>query len=418
MEEAKGVAALLEHGDDYRTVADRLGKSLGWVARRARLQQLTPAWRKRVADPEGPFAEWTGAHLELVARLEPGVQDELLGDDHPAIAYGAKGLRVADLRRMLATYTRELKRVPWKLDDESLFPEAGACSQCPKRSSCHPGLFEESIDGKSAANDRCLDTHCYGAKMDRYLERRAEALRKRHGQVVYVADGYGHTGEVPGFAQGKLQDAWRLNRAKKSAAGAFPVLVVAGPKAGSSYFATEDENLARRDRKSPSQPQSAKEKLESRQKRLDGRRKAHAVTAFREALESGATKAPTSANLWRLVAAFGTAHRCETPGHAYVPDSISGLVGGSSFRFDPWKAFDQLEDAKSTREALWVGVRDVLNRRLTFHNNDQAIERWGEVERIAPVVGEDAGGYLERAVEAIPEPKAWGRLRAEIESEV
>lgn len=412
LEEANGVAALLEHGDDYRTVADRLGKSLGWVARRARLIHLTPAWRERAADPDGPYSRWSGAHFELVARLEPAVQDALLEDEYQALEYRAERLRVTELQGILVEYTRELKRFPWKLEDESLLPEAGACSACPKRSSCHPGLFEQAIDGKTAANDRCLDAHCFDAKMAKHLERRADALKKRHGSVAFVGDPFRSRERVPAFAQGKTVEPWRLRQTKKSTAGAFPVLVVAGPKAGTSYFAMQEEAFARPTAKTSTAPQSAKEKLETRQRRLEGRRKAHAVTAFREILENGNTKPPTSTNLWRLVAAFGTAHRCDDPGHANVPDSIAEFAGGDRFRFDPWKAFDQLADAAQTRGALWLGVREVLCRRLTFHNNEQAIERWGEVENVAPLVGEDAEAYLNKAIEAIPEPKAWMKLRA------
>lgn len=414
LEEAKGVAALLEHGDDYRTVADRLGKSLGWVAPRARLVHLTPTWRERAADPEGPYSRWSGAHFELIARLEPAVQDALLEAEYSALEYRADGLRIPELQRMLAEYTRELKHMPWALDDETLLPEAGACNACPKRSGCHPGLFEEAIDGKTASNDRCLDAHCFAAKMEKHLERRADALKKRHGSVVYVGDPYRASEQVPGFAQGNTVEPWRLKKTKKSTEGAFPVLVVAGPKAGTSYFATHEEAYARPASKTSTAPESAKEKLETRRRRLERRRKAHAVAAFREKLENGETKPPTSTNLWRLVAAFGTAHRCDDPGHAYVPDSIAEFAGGDSFRFDPWEAFGQLADAAQTRGALWLGVREVLCRRLTFHNNEQAIERWGEVEKVAPLVGEEAGAHLDRAVEAIPEPKAWGKLRAEI----
>jgi hypothetical protein len=40
-----------------------------------------------------------------------------------------------DLSEMTGAFLRQLGSVPWRLDDETLAPEAGACSACPKRSS-------------------------------------------------------------------------------------------------------------------------------------------------------------------------------------------------------------------------------------------------------------------------------------------
>src|SRR5436190_1034485 len=78
---------------------------------------------------------------------------------------------------------------PWKPDDEALYPEAGACVACPKRSSHAPDLFAGELDpenSKTPPGDRCLDRVCWGRKAELFLTRKAEDLRKDHPDLVLL----------------------------------------------------------------------------------------------------------------------------------------------------------------------------------------------------------------------------------------
>ncbi|HET6442722.1 MAG TPA: ParB/RepB/Spo0J family partition protein, partial [Phycisphaerae bacterium] len=81
MEECKAVQLLsAKYGGDTRAVAAKLGRSERWVQQRARLDNLSPRWRKKLTE-DGVSAEFfTAGHLAAVARLDRKVQDEFTND--------------------------------------------------------------------------------------------------------------------------------------------------------------------------------------------------------------------------------------------------------------------------------------------------------------------------------------------------
>lgn len=415
LEEAAGVASLVNSGTDYRTVAQQLGRSLGWVARRARLAQISPAWRDAVADPESDVHEWSAAHLELVARLAVPAQDEILEKVNWR-------LTVEELQRLLADYTREIKKFPWKVEDATLVPEAGSCAECAKTSACHPGLFDAEIDGEGAQSmNRCLDATCYAKKMSRYVLRRARALEEKNERVVFVTDGSWQADrEVPAFAQGKLTPRWELTKTKKTTKGALPVLVVSGPNRGSMFYATFDERASAGGARK-AKPETAAEKLVARKAALDGRRKAAAITAFVADLEGGEIPAPAAASVHRLAAAFGTRHTASST-YTYVDDKLAkvmpkGVMQKGGAYLDPFKAYTTIRTPTMAAAVLWGSVRLVLSERLTFYDNSQAVKLWPDVQKLAKLLGVDAKPYLAAAAKDLPEPKSWAKLRAAAKEE-
>ena len=163
IEEARGVRALIDRGGwTVQDVADRLGRSLHWVAQRARLTELSPAWLKAVADPNRDVSRWPASSLVEIARLDPSAQDEF--DRQFGITESGLDVEPVDsnwLRKEVANMLRKLSAATWKLDDAGLHPNAGACTACHKRSSCHPGLFEDEDLERPAKTDRCLDAVCW-----------------------------------------------------------------------------------------------------------------------------------------------------------------------------------------------------------------------------------------------------------------
>ena len=67
----------------------------------------------------------------------------------------------------VSSEAHQLSAAPWGLSDDKLYPQARACLNCPKRSSCAGVLFEQPGKGK----DTCLDAACWKVKMSKQTER-------------------------------------------------------------------------------------------------------------------------------------------------------------------------------------------------------------------------------------------------------
>jgi ParB/RepB/Spo0J family partition protein len=155
-DEAVAVGKLSENGATYQEIASRLGKPLRWVAQRKAVSQLVGTWLRALrAD------KVTLAAAEELARWPQAVQARLAAENY-------KNLRDATLSESTVKYwlqseTHVLSAAPWSLHDADLYPQAGACVTCPKRSSCAGVLFEQPGKGK----DSCLDKGCWGIKLAR-----------------------------------------------------------------------------------------------------------------------------------------------------------------------------------------------------------------------------------------------------------
>ena len=232
LEEARGIRALIDReGWTVADVADRLGRSLHWVAQRARLTDLSERWRKAVEDPKRAVSRWPASFLIEVARLDSAAQDELDAENHLTEDTGEEdAVDLNWLRSEIAHMLRKVSGAPWKIDDEALYPEAGSCRACLKRSSCHPGLFEDEDVEKPKKTDRCLDVVCWEEKAKRHLAARESTLRAEHKDLVFLRGGY--EPNSPRSDRNNILEDYQVDPAKKSDPGAVPALVVTGRGAG------------------------------------------------------------------------------------------------------------------------------------------------------------------------------------------
>jgi ParB family transcriptional regulator, chromosome partitioning protein len=165
-EEAQGYRALLERqGPEYtvQKIAARVGKTAAYVAKRLKLLDLI----QPVADAF--TAGYIGLeHALLIAKLTPDMQERAL--DHCFDGYGAgdeSNRSLVPVTRLQEWITRNvylsLKSVPFAKDDETLAPEAGSCTNCPKRTGFNNLLFD------GASEDACVDASCFNRKLDAYV---------------------------------------------------------------------------------------------------------------------------------------------------------------------------------------------------------------------------------------------------------
>ena len=181
-------------------IAAKVGRSIGYVYGRMKLLALVPAARESFQ-----AGDITAGHGVLIARLQPKDQilalracfdanltnydREMLKKLDPKSAKfedvnyrptGALTLRLMPekgLRKWIQDNVNlRLKGVPWGLADAKLYPEAGACSTCPKRSVSNPALFAElAVKGE----DTCFDAACYGKKREAFVKLTIKEDKKR-----------------------------------------------------------------------------------------------------------------------------------------------------------------------------------------------------------------------------------------------
>jgi ParB/RepB/Spo0J family partition protein len=258
-EEARGVEAMLAKGWTAESIAKAVGRTVQWVAVRRALLTLSPAWKKELANPKGDWHAVPLNKLELIARFPHPTQD-LIRDNLDSWDFDHQSVK--DFEAQLeANYLRPMSKAAWKLDDAKLVPKAGACSACPKRSSCQQQLFADAKD------DRCLDAACWRAKQDATVIAKVEAARAADPKTLLLKDGY-----VDDESPEQIKRAGYLHAHKevaKSDRGALPAVIVNGAKAGQTIYVKPDPvySSTTHNKAKPAGPKSVKERLAAVEKR-------------------------------------------------------------------------------------------------------------------------------------------------------
>jgi ParB family chromosome partitioning protein len=165
-EETQGFLALMRL-DPARFTAEELaartGKSKTFIVHRLKLADLIPAAAEALQKDEIAL----GHALEL-ARLTPKQQEEALphcfatdymeGGNHKRLTTVPQFARYIQNNIIL-----ELAEAPFNREDAGLYPEAGACANCPKRSGFNLYLFDD------VKHDSCFDPECYTEKINRHI---------------------------------------------------------------------------------------------------------------------------------------------------------------------------------------------------------------------------------------------------------
>ncbi|RTL56258.1 MAG: ParB/RepB/Spo0J family partition protein [Sphingobacteriales bacterium] len=133
-------------------IAARFGKKPEYVAQRIKLNDLIPELQKDFKENKMLLG-----HAILLCRLTPDLQKEAKkqASGHSFINESVK--EVEDW--INESVVQDLSKVSWKQDDATLFPQAGACTTCNKRSGAGNLLF---ADVKQ--DNRCYDNNCFNTK--------------------------------------------------------------------------------------------------------------------------------------------------------------------------------------------------------------------------------------------------------------
>lgn len=175
LDEAEGFAELVKRGRTPTEIADRLGRDVGYVAKRLALTRLSKACQKALDDEAITF----GVAL-LLARIPISkLQDEAL-IDVAADKFDRAIMTVDEARRIIEeNHMLSLADAPFDTKDALLIEKAGSCTLCPKRTGVQRELFD---DVKS--KDLCTDKTCFAAKSDALWQIRKKEAEKGGKKVL------------------------------------------------------------------------------------------------------------------------------------------------------------------------------------------------------------------------------------------
>lgn len=186
LEEMNGILALMQLDPERYTVQElsaKFGKSQSFIARRLKLAELIPEAAEALRKDEIGIG-----HAEELAVLGPDDQKDALAHAFTTLYSGGKQSKVlvsvANLRRYIETnILLLLDEAPFDTRDESLYPEAGSCLNCPFRTGYNALLFPDMKE------DSCTRKECYSEKITRHID--ASGLPKIAGDWAPVPEGSG-----------------------------------------------------------------------------------------------------------------------------------------------------------------------------------------------------------------------------------
>jgi len=204
IEEAEGVSALIVTKHTLDDIANRLGRTRQWVARRASLVFLMPGIRARVENPADVLSQCPIEILEIMARMPWDAQDTLLG----MFGNGGSIPSAATMRARAEALMCSLKNPPFVVKQ---------CQACTKRTGVSPDLFDE-IDGKLG---NCLDADCYAEKALTAKQLLVEDLRRDKADIVIVTRDWQLQQKVTG-----LQSIYSHTECPKDSPDAVPAVEI------------------------------------------------------------------------------------------------------------------------------------------------------------------------------------------------
>lgn len=165
MEEAQAFQELLGKGVmSLEDLANDLGRSQKYITNRLILSDLIP----EIADAyrQGLLSLSTAM---AIARVSPDDQQKVFAqyyEEEPWQGYPThKQIQSFIEGRLL----KQISQAPFDPEDTELYPEAGPCTTCPKRSGNNPLLFDDIEE-----DDVCFDGMCFQIKINNHFHQSLE----------------------------------------------------------------------------------------------------------------------------------------------------------------------------------------------------------------------------------------------------
>ena len=170
LEEAEGYQRLIErYGYTPATLAERVGRSESYIAKRLALVKLTDPLKDQFSKGNIELG-----HALLLCRLPAKDQAKILGEElfwdvgrfDPTTGQRTKAIAICSVSELKIWIEQQimldLYTANWDKSDASLLKKAGACTRCPKRTGSNLSLFDDC----TKKGDHCLDRSCWHQKMN------------------------------------------------------------------------------------------------------------------------------------------------------------------------------------------------------------------------------------------------------------
>jgi len=375
LEEVEEISRFMDHlNSDAKLIAGLIGQTEQWVRLRANIHRhLGQGWRQAFLsrDKFAFFNKWTIGHLTLVARLPADSQKGLLANIE-RFHWEWINVSVTELDRRISEGLQLLIKAKWNLDDETLLPKAGACSDCTKRSGVEPVLWFGAIDNQIDMKDRCLDPLCWKNKMRIYLQQRARELSVKHSNLAYIATEYltGDIKEELSKQFGRIYESYDIQKSTKGAKDAIPAMVVSGKGMGTIIYVKEKKfagpGSGRRAAAGKPTP------LKQRREMLDAKRWSQVLLELRKKVDSAGVdqvvyKDPTAKTtcIIALAALYGNVAcwALEEPSRGRTLNATDKQLQKRIDEMAKTRGKDGLEKALGY---LWDSVKPTLKRLLSY----------------------------------------------------
>lgn len=193
LEQAVGVAVLLEVLGNVEEVARRLGQSEEWVRLRARLQNLSDTWRNEIKDPQTPypllasFVTWQ----EAIARLPHEAQEQLW--QSRALLHATT---LEEVKTRIQRVLRLISTAPFPTTTRGKV--TSSCATCKKRSdhADQYGLFRDITPPDREGDGYCLDPVCWRKKNLKAIQKEIHTLHRNNPDAVFLVN-YANRALVP-----------------------------------------------------------------------------------------------------------------------------------------------------------------------------------------------------------------------------
>lgn len=246
LEEAQGFKALLDNKDakswNADQLAEKVGKSRSYIYASLKLCELSTYAQDMFLD--GKFGRETALLIARIpgAKMQERAAKEIINSD---LSYR----RTREFVRN--NYTLDLSRAPWDKVSETLYPAAGSCLSCPKRTGNYPELFPDI-----ESPDVCTDTACFAAKKVAYAQDIiATNPRTIHGEQAKEVAPYG----VNSYVTAGYSSSLSSNRM-----GGLSADELLGDDAPAPYILIDDQNNTKQVYKIEEVETLMKQKLEEK----------------------------------------------------------------------------------------------------------------------------------------------------------
>ncbi|HKW17060.1 MAG TPA: ParB/RepB/Spo0J family partition protein [Terriglobales bacterium] len=269
LEEAFGFRSLLSLNDPNYTVptlAAKAGKSEAYVQGRIKLTELiAPIADAFLAD------KITIGHALLIAKLPAGQQQQAFNACFRQIWTNEGNTPTLIPVRELASWIEsnillELAAASFSKSDETLMPEAGSCTNCPKRTGFNALLFAD------VRKDSCTDPQCFRAKLDAHV---SKTLQKKP-ELVQISSAWNSREGAPlgrnrylelDLKRAKLANqATKANPAQRTCEKMADAIVMDGGRRGQTVKVCADPACRIHHGNHPSRQEVARQRAEERRR--------------------------------------------------------------------------------------------------------------------------------------------------------